>query len=221
MNEANLSNVSEFYKSLNSTEVLKAQGMIKEAPVEIVDKLSYDMSAVSIKAANDAIKHIETNRKMVTTPLDAYKKSIMDVEKDAVAPLNRFIAERKAMMLLYSEELERKQREANDKIKAEAAEKLANSGADAIADIMGNFTDQLVSIQTEQAKNIRVTKKARIAEGVELHKVDWAAVVSVLIAAHKFNSEVLLTSLPAAMKDAGVSNIFGVEVYEHRTQVIG
>jgi len=48
MNAANIENISEFYKSLNSTEVLRAQSMIEGAPTSIEDKLSYDMSAASI-----------------------------------------------------------------------------------------------------------------------------------------------------------------------------
>ena len=107
MNGVNIDNLSEFYKALNSTEVLRAQSMIQSAPQAIEDKLSYDMSAESIKAANDAIKHIETNRKLVTLPLDTYKKSIMEVERDATAPLKEYIEQRKALMIDYSNELER------------------------------------------------------------------------------------------------------------------
>ena len=127
MNAANIENISEFYKSLNSTEVLRAQSMIEGAPQAIEDKLSYDMSAESIKAANDAIKHIETNRKMVTSPLDAYKKSVMDVERDATAPLKAYIEQRKAMMIDYSNDLERKKAEADAKIAQQAAAMLVIS----------------------------------------------------------------------------------------------
>jgi len=127
MNAANIENISEFYKSLNSTEVLRAQGMIESAPRIIEDKLSYDMSAESIKAANDAIKHIEINRKMVTLPLDTYKKSVMDVERDATAPLKAYIEQRKQMMISYSNELAAKKAEADAKIAQDAADALMSA----------------------------------------------------------------------------------------------
>ena len=212
--------VTDLYEVINHQTLLRTQQIISNAPESITDRLSYDITAESLKLASEAIKSIEAARKVATSPLDAYKKQIMDIEKEATAPLSEFITERKAMMLVYSSELERIQREANEKIKAEAEAQLANSGADTIADMMGRFTDRLVSVQTEQPKNIRVTNKARVIEGTPLHMVDWAAVVFALIAAEKFDSEVLLTGLAKAMADTGIKDIKGIEVYQHKTQVI-
>jgi hypothetical protein len=217
MNAANIENISEFYKSLNSTEVLRAQSMIEGAPTSIEDKLTYDMSAASIKAANDAIKHIETNRKLVTLPLDAYKKSVMDVERDAVAPLKAYIDERKAMMIDYSNELERKKAEADAKIAQEAAKALLASSADEVASIMAKFTDSTTSttLDIDHTKNIRITKKAEI-----VGEVDWATVLWTLMRAEMFDMQEILRKLPKAMEITNIDRINGIEIVEHKTQAI-
>jgi hypothetical protein len=217
MNAVNIENLSEFYKALNSTEVLRAQGMIKGAPKAIEDKLSYDMSAESIKAANDAIKHIETNRKMVTSPLDAYKKSVMDVERDATAPLKAYIEQRKAMMIDYSNELERKKAEADAKIAQEAAEALLSSSADAVASIMAKFTDSTTSttLDIDHTKNIRITKKAEI-----VGEVDWATVLWTLMQAEMFDVAELLRKLPKAMELTNIAEIRGIEITNVKSQAI-
>ena len=217
MNAANIENISEFYKSLNSTEVLRAQSMIEGAPTSIEDKLSYDMSAASIKAANDAIKHIETNRKMVTLPLDAYKKSVMDVERDAIAPLKAYIEQRKAMMIDYSNELERIKAQADAKIAQEAAKALLASSADEVASIMAKFTDSTTSttLDIDHTKNIRITKKAEI-----VGEVDWAKVLRTLMQAEMFDVAELLRKLPKAMEITNIAEIRGIEIVEHKTQAI-
>ena len=217
MNAANIENISEFYKALNSAEVLRAQSMIQAAPQAIEDKLTYDMSAASIKAANDAIKHIETNRKLVTLPLDAYKKSVMDVERDAVAPLKAYIDERKAMMIDYSNELERKKAEADAKIAQEAANALLAASTEDVASIMAKFTDSTTSttLDIDHTKNIRITKKAEI-----IGEVDWATVLWTLMRAEMFDMYELLRKLPKAMELTHIDHINGIEIVEHKTQAI-
>jgi hypothetical protein len=217
MNGINIENLSEFYKALNSTEVLRAQSMIQSAPQAIEDKLSYDMSAESIKAANDAIKHIETNRKLVTLPLDTYKKSIMDVERDAVAPLKAYIEQRKALMIDYSNELERIKAEADAKIAQEAAEALLASSADEVASIMAKFTDSTTSttLDIDHTKNIRISKKAEI-----VGEVDWATLLWTLMQAEMFDIQELLRKLPKAMEITNIAEIRGIEIVEHKTQAI-
>jgi hypothetical protein len=217
MNAANIENISEFYKSLNSTEVLRAQGMIEGAPQVIEDKLSYDMSAESIKAANDAIKHIENNRKLVTLPLDTYKKSIMDVERDATAPLKAYIEQRKAMMIDYSNELAVKKAVADAKIAQEAADALLASSADEVASIMAKFTDSTTSttLDIDHTKNIRITKKAEI-----VGEVDWMTLLWTLMQAEMFDVAELLRKLPKAMEITNITEIRGIELTEVKTQVI-
>ena len=217
MNAANIENISEFYKALNSAEVLKAQSMIQSAPQAIEDKLSYDMSAASIKAANDAIKHIETNRKLVTLPLDAYKKSIMDVERDAVAPLKSYIDERKAMMIEYSNELERKKAEADAKIAQEVANSLLQASTEDVASIMAKFTDSTTSttLEFDHTKNIRITKKAEI-----VGEVDWMTLLWTLMQAEMFDVAELLRKLPKAMEITNIAEIRGIEIVEVKNQVI-
>ena len=217
MNAANIENISDFYKSLNSTEVLRAQSMIQSAPQAIEDKLSYDMSAESIKAANDAIKHIETNRKMVTIPLDAYKKSVMDVERDAIAPLKAYIEQRKAMMIDYSNELERIKAEADAKIAEEASNALITAIATDVSAIMAKFTEDTTTttLQFDHTKNIRISKKAEI-----VGEVDWATLLWTLMQAEMFDVAELLRKLPKAMEITNMSEIKGIEIIEVKNQVI-
>ena len=217
MNAANIDNISDFYKSLNSTEVLRAQSMIQSAPQAIEDKLSYDMSAESIKAANDAIKHIETNRKMVTLPLDAYKKSVMDVERDATAPLKAYIEQRKAMMIDYSNELAVKKAVADAKIAQEAADALKLAVTSDVSGIFANFTDATTSttLELDHTKNIRISKKAEI-----VGEVDWETLLWTLMQAEMFDIQELLRKLPKAMEITRTIAIRGIQLTEVKTQVI-
>jgi hypothetical protein len=217
MNAANIENISEFYKALNSTEVLRAQGMIEGAPQVIEDKLSYDMSAESIKAANDAIKHIENNRKMVTLPLDAYKKSIMDVEREHIAPLKAYIEQRKAMMIDYSNELERKKAEADAKIAQEAADALKTADSSNVSDIFATFTDATTTttLELDHTKNIRISKKAEI-----VGEVDWMTLLWTLMQAEMFDVQELLRKLPKAMEITNIESIKGIQIIEVKNQVI-
>jgi hypothetical protein len=217
MNAVNIENLSEFYKSLNSTEVLRAQSMIEGAPQAIEDKLSYDMSAESIKAANDAIKHIETNRKMVTSPLDAYKKSVMDVERDATAPLKAYIEQRKAMMIDYSNDLERKKAEADAKIAQEAADAMMSASSSDVSNIFATFTDATTTttLELDHTKNIRITKKAEI-----VGEVDWMTLLWTLMQAEMFDVQELLRKLPKAMEITNIAEIRGIEIVERKTQAI-
>ena len=217
MNGVNIDNLSEFYKALNSTEVLRAQGMIEGAPKAIEDKLSYDMSAESIKAANDAIKHIETNRKLVTLPLDAYKKSVMDVERDATAPLKAYIEQRKAMMIDYSNELAVKKAVADAKIAQEAADALKLAVTSDVSGIFANFTDATTSttLELDHTKNIRISKKAEI-----VGEVDWETLLWTLMQAEMFDIQELLRKLPKAMEITNIAEIKGIEIIEVKNQVI-
>jgi hypothetical protein len=217
MNGVNIDNLSEFYKALNSTEMLRAQSMIQSAPQAIEDKLTYDMSAESIKAANDAIKHIETNRKLVTLPLDAYKKSVMDVERDAIAPLKAYIDERKAMMIDYSNYLEGLKVLADAKIAQDAADALKSAVTSDVSGIFANFTDATTSttLELDHTKNIRITKKAEI-----VGEVDWATVLWTLMRAEMFDMQEILRKLPKAMEITNIDRINGIEIVEHKTQAI-
>ena len=217
MNTANIENISEFYKSLNSTEVLRAQGMIEGAPRIIEDKLSYDMSAESIKAANDAIKHIETNRKMVTLPLDTYKKSVMDVERDAVAPLKAYIEQRKQMMISYSNELAAKKAQADAKIAQDAADALMSASTSDVSDIFATFTDATTTttLELDHTKNIRISKKAEI-----VGEVEWETVLMTLLNAEMLDIQDLLRKLPKAMEITRTIAIRGIQLTEVKTQVI-
>jgi prolyl oligopeptidase PreP (S9A serine peptidase family) len=207
--------VDSLYKVINDPINLKAQQFINNAPNKIEDKLSYDITEHTIKLANDVVKTIEITRKAITSPLDAYKKQIMEIEKDAVEPIKKYIESSKTKMLAYNEELERIQREANEKLRIESEKALEDAPFDVFNTLAGYFVDQAVSINTEQPKNIRVTKKARING-----EVNWSMVLNVLFAAEVLDYQELLTPLAKAMEKCGVVKIDGIEIYDHKTQVI-
>jgi len=215
--ETNIENLTQFHNAINSAEVLKSQQMMKAVPARIEDKFSYDVSAESIKAANDAIKHIETHRKTITLPLDAYKKQLMDIEKAATQPLRDFIENRKLMMVVYHNELAVVKAEADAKIAAEAKAALANSGAGTVADIMAHFTDAMTTttLNNDHTKNIRISKKAEI-----VGDVDWRTVLMTIMQAELFDVSELLRKLPKAMELTGTENIKGIKIVEVKTQVI-
>jgi hypothetical protein len=207
--------IDSLYQVINDPNNLKTQQLINNAPNKVEDKLSYDIIEHSIKLANEVVKSIESSRKSITAPLDAYKKQIMEVEKNAVEPLKAFIESAKSKMLAYNVELEKVQREANEKLRIESEKALENAPFDVFNTLAGYFVDQAVSINTEQPKNIRVTKKARING-----EVNWSMVLNVLFAAECIDYQDLLTPLAKAMEKCGVVKIDGIEIYEHKTQVI-
>ena len=207
--------VDTLYDAINHQSTLKTQQLIKDAPIKVEDRLSYDITEHTIKLANEVVKTIETRRKSITAPLDAYKKQIMDVEKDATESLKKYIESAKTKMLAYNNELERVQKEANEKLKIESEKALQEVSVEDFSTLAGQLVDQAVSINTEQPKNIRITKKARICG-----EVNWSMVLNVLFAAELLDSEQLLTPLVKAMEKCGVVKIDGIEIYDHKTQVI-
>ena len=215
--ETNIENLTEFHNAINSAEVLKSQQMMKAVPAKIEDKFSYDVSAESIKAANDAIKHIETHRKMITLPLDAYKKQLMDIEKAATQPLRDFIENRKLMMVVYHNELAVIKAEADAKIAREAKKALANSGAGTVADIMAHFTDAMTTttLNNDHTKNIRISKKAEM-----VGEVDWSTLLMTILKAEMFDVDELMRKLPKAMEVTNTAAIAGIKITEVKTQVI-
>jgi len=208
--------IEEFYQVINSAKVLSAQQIANNDTITIFDKQSYDEVASNLKDVNDAIKTIEVARKNVTSPMDAFKKNLMDVERDAVKDLKDYIDEAKTKMLEYSSELERKKQESEAKLKAEAEAAMSNPMT-AMADALGSFTDKLfaTSVSTDHTKNIRTTTKARITG-----EVDWIKVLSVQFAHNNLNPDDLIKGLPKAMTALGVDAIAGIEIYEEKTQII-
>jgi hypothetical protein len=207
--------IDSLYEVINNQTTLKTQQLINDAPSKVEDKLSYDITEHTIKLANEVLKSIESSRKSITAPLDAYKKQIMDIEKDAVEPLKTYIGIAKAKMLDYNNELERIQREANEKLRIESEKALENASIEDFSALAGQLVDQAISINTEQPKNIRVTKKARING-----EVNWSMVLNVLFAAEVLDYQDLLTHLAKAMDKCGVVKIDGIEIYDHKSQVI-
>ena len=206
--------ISEFYLIINSANTLKAQQLLLH-DIAVNDKPSYDKMGESLKKVSDAIKEVETARKNVTAPIDGFKKELIKLETDTLAELKQFVEDGKRKMIEYSQELERKKQETEAKLKAEAEASLAS--AMALGDVMAAFTDKLyaTSVSSDHTKNIRTTTKARITG-----EVDWIKVLSVQFAHNNLNPEDLLKGLPKAMKDLGVDDIAGIEIYQEKTQII-
>lgn len=208
--------IEKIYLAINSPQVLNAQAITrKNETLTINSATDYSSLNTAVKEVSDAVKAIEAARKEVTTPLEHFKKELIKLEKDATAPLIEFIEAAKKSMVEYYERLEAEQAAAEAKLKAEAAASLKQ--AESVNDIMAAFTDKLfaTSVENNQTKNIRSTTKARI-----VGEVDWIKVLSVQFAHNNLKPEDLIVGLPKAMKDLGVDNIAGIELYEHKTQVI-
>ena len=212
--------IEKIYLAINSPQVLNAQAIIQRNSVggeanSVVNVSEYTAMNAAVKDVSDAVKAIEAARKEVTTPLEHFKKELIKLEKDATAPLIDFIEDAKKRMVEYHERLEAEQAAAEAKLKAEAAASLKQ--AESVNDIMAAFTDKLfaTSVENNQTKNIRSTTKARI-----VGEVDWIKVLSVQFAHNNLTPEDLIQGLPKAMKELGIDSIAGIELYEHKTQVI-
>ena len=212
--------IEKIYLAINSPQVLNAQAIIARNSVggeanSVVNVSEYTAMNAAVKDVNDAVKAIEAARKEVTTPLEHFKKELIKLEKDATAPLLDFIEDAKKRMVEYHERLEAEQEAAEAKLRAEAAASMKE--AESVGDIMAAFTDKLyaTTVENSQTKNIRTTIKARI-----VGEVDWIKLLSVQFAHNNLNPEDLIQGLPKAMKDLGVHSIAGIELYEHKTQVI-
>lgn len=212
--------IEKIYAAINSPDVLNAQATIARntgggEALTIRNVSDYTAINAAVKEVSDAVKLIESARKDVTTPLDSFKKELMKLERESTAPLIEFIEDAKRVMLEYHERLEAEQAAAEAKLKAEAEASLKQ--AQSVADIMANFTDRLyaTTVENNQTKNVRTTIKARING-----EVDWVKVLGLLFAAGELDANELIKNLPRAMKAQGVEAIAGIELYEHKTQII-
>lgn len=212
--------IEKIYLAINSPQTLNAQAIIARNSVggeanSVVNVSEYTAMNAAVKDVSDAVKAIEAARKDVTTPLEHFKKELIKLEKDATAPLLDFIEDAKKRMVEYHERLEAEQAQVEAKLKAEAAASMKQ--AESVGDIMAAFTDKLyaTTVENSQTKNIRTTIKARI-----VGEVDWIKLLSVQFAHNNLSPEDLLNGLPKAMKEHGVDSIEGIELYEHKTQVI-
>jgi hypothetical protein len=212
--------IEKIYAAINSPDVLNAQATIARntgggEALTIHNVSEYTAMNAAVKEVSDAVKLIESARKDVTTPLDNFKKELMKLERESTAPLIGFIEDAKRVMLEYHERLEAEQAAAEAKLKAEAEASLKQ--AQSVADIMANFTDRLyaTTVENNQTKNVRTTIKARING-----EVDWVKVLGLLFASGELDANELIKNLPRAMKAQGVEAIAGIELYEHKTQII-
>ena len=197
--------IEKLYQTINSAEVLSAQQLIERNSFDgvaypIDNVMHYTAASNAIAEVNKAIKAIQDARKTVTSPLDAYKKELMRIEADAVAPLATFIASTKTAMLEYNAACE----------KQFAAEQEKASTLESLVD---NLTE--VSIKHDHIKGIRTIRKVRIAG-----EVDWLKVLGVLFGSGMYKPEDFTQNLLKAMEKCGVDSIPGIEIYEDKIQTI-
>jgi hypothetical protein len=212
--------IEKIYHAINSPQTLNAQSIVARntgggEANSVTNVSEYTAMNAAVKDVSDAVKAIEAARKEVTTPLEHFKKELIKLEKDATAPLIYFMEDAKKRMVEYHERLEAEQEAAEAKLIAEAAQSIKE--AEAVSDVIAAFTDKLyaTTVENTQTKNIRSTLKART-----VGEVDWLKVLAVQFAFNNLKPEDLLNGLPKAMKELGVDSIEGIELYEHKTQVI-
>jgi hypothetical protein len=212
--------IEKIYLAINSPQTLNAQVIAANnsaagEALSINNVSEYTAMNAAVKDVSDAVKAIEAARKEVTTPLEHFKKELIKLEKDATAPLIDFMEDAKKRMVEYHERLEAEQEAAEAKLRAEAAESLKQFQS--LGDVMASFTDKLyaTTVENNQTKNIRTTLKART-----VGEVDWLKVLAVQFAYNNIKADDLIQGLPKAMKELGVESIEGIELYEHKTQVI-
>ncbi len=193
--------IEKLYQTINSAEVLSAQQLIERNSYEgeaypIENVMHYTAASNAIAEVNKAIKAIQDARKMVTGPLDAYKKELMRIESDATMPLQSFIASTKNAMLKYTQECEKQ-----FAVEQESAATL----------------DQLVEVglKHDHIKGVRNIRKVRING-----EVDWLKVLSVLFGSGMYKPEDFTRNLLKAMEICNVDSIPGIEIYEEKIQTI-
>ena len=193
--------IEKLYQTINSAEVLSAQQLIERNSFDgvaypIDNVMHYTAASNAIAEVNKAIKAIQDARKTVTSPLDAYKKELMRIEADAVAPLATFIASTKTAMLEYNAACE----------KQFAVEQQSATTLDELVE---------VGLKHDHIKGIRTIRKVRING-----EVDWMKVLSVLFGSGMYKPEDLTQNLLKAMEKCDVDAIAGIEIYEEKIQTI-
>ena len=202
---------TQLQKVVNSPSVDITPRHIEVATMPVVDQLSFDEEKHSCKELDKVEKLIEEAAKADRKPLQDEVKRIIEAEKEHTAPLIEAINKGKANMLVYQNELARIEREANEKAAFEAAQRLLSGTPD-------QPIEQVPQLVLDKPTGLRTVKKARINS--ENGFVDWALVVETLILADKFDPDMLLKGLPAAMDKLNIREIKGIEVYEHTTQTL-
>lgn len=193
--------IEKLYQTINSAEVLSAQQLMQRNSYEgeaypIENVMHYTAASNAIAEVSKAIKAVQDARKMVTGPLDTYKKELMRIENDATAPLQNFIASTKTAMLKYTQECE----------KQFAVEQAQAKSLDELAD---------VSIKQDHIKGVRTIRRCRI-----VGEVDWMKVLSVLFGSGMYKPEDLTQNLLKAMEKCNVDSIAGIEIFEDKIQTI-
>jgi formate dehydrogenase maturation protein FdhE len=199
-------------KAASTPTVEKSTQYIAGAVATIEDQLTYDEVQFCAKELSKAVKAIEEARKEATKPLDEAKKALIAQEREYTEPMLEAIAKAKANMADYLNQIAAAEEAARQKRNEEMAKALE---AGNIAQAMQQALTPEVVI--DKPKGVRTIRRAVLLQGAS---VDWNAVVQCLVAAGKFDPDMLLKGLPEAMRITGTENIAGVDIVEQQIQTL-
>lgn len=91
----------------------------------VKDQATYEESASLLRSIKEMSGLVEQSRKRITSPLDIAKKLVMDLFRPSSEELEKLEIKEKRKMIDYVNEQERSRREAEEKIRKEAAAKEA------------------------------------------------------------------------------------------------
>lgn len=99
--------------------------LVKRAELTISNQADFDKATDVLKEVKSRYKELDTQRKAITKPLDEAKKAVMELFKQPLELLERAENKLKGLMLGYTNEVERKAKEEQDRL-----QKLADQEAE-------------------------------------------------------------------------------------------
>jgi hypothetical protein len=140
--------------------------LCKNAEITISNQGDYDSAATILKAIKSRYKEIDEQRKEITKPLDAAKKSVMDLFNLPLKALEKAESFVKQQMISYTTEQERKAREEQARL-----QKLADQEAER--------QKKLIEAKIERAK---ASGKGEKVEVLEMEKENIIPISAPIIA---------------------------------------
>lgn len=119
MNETITVDTSKLEEEIKQTDVMVAESV----GIEIKNQQQYEGAGYFLKKVKSKIKGFDTLRKKITKPIDFAKQNVMDLFNPPINRLKGAEAAIKRLMINYSDEQEKKQKEIQAKLRREADEK--------------------------------------------------------------------------------------------------
>jgi hypothetical protein len=108
---------------IDEEEKQTAVMVVESLAIEIKNQQQYISASEFLKKVKGKIKDLDTLRKQITKPIDSAKQNVMDLFRSPLTKLKEAETSVKRLMITYSEEQEKKQREIQAKLRREADEK--------------------------------------------------------------------------------------------------